>query len=372
MRGCIIKRTLKDGTERHAVKWVTPAGRQCYKTVGTKRQAQKALVAILGEMDKAGSAYQYSNARFGEYLVHYLQVCEESGMKPSTIATYKNTSKRLVEFYGQAKMREGITVSSVQAFISHRLDMGDTPQTVNKVLWLLSGVCERAVNEGVMPSNPVARVRKPRVLKNSERAVLSPREVSEVLRWVVAEHRPALTVLAMSALRPSELCGLLYSSDIDFKRSELVVQRACWRSRIHPFPKQNKTRRVPFGSTVRDILVAQRDSAMKSRHGTVFSGRAGGLLDARVLNDEFRAACKRAGVALSDGEDTLYVLRHSALSSWLASGVDPVTCAAIAGHSVRTLLAVYTHAHRENAHDAMRRMDAMMTAHPRESAEGVA
>lgn len=366
MRGCVIRRVLKDGTERYAIKWTTPAGKQCYKTVGTKRQAQRALVAVLGEMDAEGSAYRYSNAKFSEYLAHYLQVCEDAGMKPSTIATYRNTSKRLVEFFGNTKMREGVTVSSTQAFISARLNAGDTPKTVNKVLWLLSGICESAVNEGVMPTNVVTRVKKPRVLKNTERAILTPQEVSKVLRWVVPEYRSALTVLAMTALRPSELCGLIYDTDIDHQRSELIIQRACWRSSIHPFAKQNKIRRVPFSSTVRDILVAQRATATKSKYGTVFSGRAGGLLDARVLNDAWKAGCKRAGVALPEGEDTIYVLRHSALSGMLSSGADPVTVASIAGHSVRTLLAVYTHAHRDNAHDAMQRLAASMTTDARD------
>jgi site-specific recombinase XerD len=373
MRGCVVKTVLKDGTERYGIKWVTPSGRQCWKTVGTKRQAQKALVDVLGEMHKLGSAYQYSNTRFDAYLSRYLQVCEEARMKPSTIATYRSTSRRLLAFYGNAKVREQVTVQSVQAFISDRLAAGDTPKTVNKTLWLLSGMCESAVNEGVLTLNPVRRVKKPRVLRSTERAILTPQQTAEVLRWVTTEYRPALTVLAMLALRPSELCGLVYDTDISFKSSELIIQRVCWRGSLHLFPKQNKIRRVAFGSTVRTILEGQRVGASNSRHGTIFSGRGGGLLDAKVLNIEFKAACKRAGIALPEGADGLYTLRHSALSSWLEAGIDPATVASIAGHSVRTLLAVYTHPHKANAQKAAKVMEeAMMSAHRREDGSEVA
>jgi len=371
MRGCVVKRVLKDGSKSYGIKWTTPAGRQCWKTIGkSKRQAQRALVEVLGDMDKQGAAYRYNNARFDEYLSRYLEVCEESGMKPSTIATYRYTSKRLLSYFGNTKMRENLNVQSVQAFISHRLAAMDTPKTVNKVLWLLSGVCESAVNDGVLTINPVRRAKRPRVLMSTERAIITPREVADVLRWVVPEYRPALTVLAMTAMRPSELCGLVYESDISFKSSELIVQRTCWRGSLHLYPKQNRTRRVPFGSVVRSILEGQRESAANSRHGTVFCGRGGGVLDAKILNVEFRAACKRAGIALPDGENGLYSLRHSALSSWLEAGIDPATVASIAGHSIRTLLAVYAHPNRANAHKAVKVMEEAMVAAPRRETRG--
>jgi len=373
MRGCVVKRVLKDGTERYGIKWTTPAGRQCWKSIGTKRQAQRALVEVCGEMDKQGAAYQYRDARFDEYFTRYLQVCADAGMKSSTLATYRNTGKRLLAYFGNAKMREHLSVQGVQAYISERLAVGDTPQTVVKSLWLLSGVCEMAVNEGILAVNCVRRVKKPRVLKNNERTILTPQQVAEVLRWVVPEHRGALTVLAMTALRPSELCGLLFHGDIDWQKNEIVVQRAVWRGSLHEFAKQNRVRRVPFGSVVRTLIEEQRRSAIASRHGTVFSGRGGGILDAKVLNSAFKSACNRAGVVLPAGEDAIYTLRHSALSAWLAAGIDPATCASIAGHSVRTLLAVYTHPHKANAHKAAKFMqDAMMVGDRRDTRSEVA
>jgi len=96
-------------------------------------------------------------------------------------------------------------------------------------------------------------------------------------------------------------------------------------------------------------------------------------LDAKVLNSAFKSACNRAGVVLPAGEDAIYTLRHSALSSWLEAGIDPATVAAIAGHSVRTLLAVYTHPHQANAHKAAKMMeDAMMVGDRRDTESRVA
>ena len=149
------------------------------------------------------------------------------------------------------------------------------------------------------------------------------------------------------------------------------MQRAVWRGSLHEFAKQNRVRRVPFGSVVRTFIERQRWSAISSRHGTVFPGRGGGILDAKVLNAAFKSGCNRAGVVLPAGEDAIYTLRHSALSSWLEAGIDHATVASIAGHSVRTLLAVYTHPHKANAHRAAKMMEDAMMVGGRRDARGV-
>lgn len=356
MRGCVVERSTKSGETRFAIQYRLPSGKSVRRTIGSsRREAERALVDTLGEIN---AGYRQQDVRFQPFLTRYLRQCEENGLKASTLATYNYTSKRLVDYFGDAKLRDGVTVRSVQAYISHRLSQSDTPHTVNKTLWLLSGVCESAVREGVLAFNPVGRVRKPRVHRPAERTVLAPDTIADILRWVAPRHRGAITILALTAMRPSELCGLVYATDVDFRNSELIVQRTAWRGRLHAFPKQNRTRRVPFGESVRRVLEGQRESAAKSMHGTVISGRNGGIVDAKILNAAFRDACKRAGVALPAGEDTLYVLRHSACSNWLRAGVDPATAASIAGHSVRTLVATYLHGDRNKAHEAVIALDA--------------
>lgn len=356
MRGCVVGRYGK-----FSIKWRDPSGKQHWRTIGTsKRLAERALSEVLGDMAKQGAAYRHEDARFDVFMERYLLVCEEGGLKASTVATYRNTSKRLTAYFGRVKMRNGVTVSSVQTYVSHRLASGDSPKTVNKCLWLLSGMCEAATAEGILPANPVRLVRKPRVLRNTERTIVLPEQTAEILRWVVPEHKPAITVLALTALRPSELTGLIFETDIDWSANELVIQRAAWRGQLHLFAKQNRVRRVPFGTQVREILEAQRASALSSRHGTVFSGRRGGVLDPKVLNTAFRDALRRAGIAIPDGEATLYLLRHQACSQMLRSH-DAATVSRIAGNSIRTLLSTYSHSENETAHDAIRSLGAAVS-----------
>jgi integrase len=55
-----------------------------------------------------------------------------------------------------------------------------------------------------------------------------------------------------------------------------------------------------------------------------------------------------------------YDLRHSAVSTWLAAGVDPTQIAAWAGHSVAVLLRVYAHALASRVTSPLNRIDAAL------------
>jgi integrase len=83
-----------------------------------------------------------------------------------------------------------------------------------------------------------------------------------------------------------------------------------------------------------------------SGSGQLFRGPYGG----EVASQTYNRAWRKAGeVALTPAElesplaHRAYDLRHSAVSTWLAAGVDSAQVAAWAGHSVAVLHRVYAH-----------------------------
>jgi integrase len=57
-----------------------------------------------------------------------------------------------------------------------------------------------------------------------------------------------------------------------------------------------------------------------------------------------------------------YDLRHTAVSTWLAAGVDSTQVAAWAGHTVTFLHRDYAHSVTGRQHVALKRIDRLLTA----------
>lgn len=107
---------------------------------------------------------------------------------------------------------------------------------------------------------------------------------------------------------------------------------------------RNATREVPIPPVLVQLLREHVAAYGVAPDGRLFRAARGG----RLLTKETAAVWKRArGIALTPKElktklaEVPYSCRHTAVSGWLAAGVDQTEVARRAGHSVAVLLRFY-------------------------------
>ena len=259
--------------------------------------------------------------------------------------------------------------SEIRGYEVHLLDgVGVTPKTVNLHLSVLSGFCRFLVKEGLLKSNPVRLVHRPKVEKrlpefyrqdsmdayfektayyvSDEAMTIYLHDVQSDTGKKMYERRLARLIISMFfglGLRRSELIGLKISS-VDFSRKVVTVHG-----------KGNKTRAIPLA----DSLAAEIKMYLKAAEALVgpravdhvsasrtpgepllitYTGRAlYPVYVDRVVKTEL------SGYEGFTGRKSPHVLRHSIATSLLNEGAKLNSIKEMLGHSSLAATQVYTH-----------------------------
>ena len=213
-----------------------------------------------------------------------------------------------------------------------KLETGDA--TTRKVLAILQGILERAVEWERIPGNPVKVVKKP--VRKRLRGVhpLSRDEVRTILGTLSgARDRGLVSVLAGAGLRPGEALALRWE---DVGDRSLAVRRSVALGGEKD-TKNRRVRNVELSDALRDALRSWRlESGIRS--GLVFPGR-----DGKPWSDtQYRNWRTRVFHRAAPGVNP-YDLRHTRASELFAEGRNPAWIAEQMGHTLQTLLSTYVH-----------------------------
>lgn len=213
-----------------------------------------------------------------------------------------------------------------------RLNAGDT--TKRKVLAILQGIMERAVEWERISTNPVKVVKKPARSRSRTPQPLTKEHV-ELLRGKLRGHRDRAFVatLAYGGLRPGEALALRWE---DVGSRTLRVSRSIALG-AEKDTKNRRSRTVELTDELRKILQAWKLES-GNRSGLVFPGRATEpWTDTQYRNWRTRVFHKAApGI-------NPYDLRHTRASELFAEGKNPAWIAEQMGHTLQTLLSTYVH-----------------------------
>ncbi|WP_197377555.1 tyrosine-type recombinase/integrase [Mycolicibacterium baixiangningiae] len=265
-----------------------------------------------------------------------------SDRKPTTKSLYDSLSRTHLERAAiGAKRLDRLKPSDVEAMIVALRAKGLSDSTVRQVYTVLRQALDVAVRDGLLASNPVAKVKRPTVARK-EATYLSPADVSRLLD-AARSMRYYLAVLLMAAtgLRRGEVCGLAWS-DVDLSKGELRVRHTLSRVDGHLVltgPKTDRSRRrVPLHAGVVTELKAWRKQQVAERlaagdqwtdTGVVFCTELGTMVDPRNLLRTVELAAKKAKIEKVGA----HTMRHSAAVAWLESGVHIKAAADLLGHS---------------------------------------
>lgn len=222
---------------------------------------------------------------------------------------------------------------------------------------ILKDVFDRAVEWKVIPSNPAAAVKRPKIAKKVTN-VWSEQEASEMFSALEREPymwRVMITLALTTGLRRGELLALEWKH-IDLVNGTLDVRQALSFAKGKHFIKEPKTatsiRRVSLPTSIvselksyhlhcRKERLAMGDAWEGGEHFFLFSATSGKHLFHTVPGTWLRRFIKRNKLQSIRFHD----LRHTSATLLINQGVHAKTIAARLGHAdIRTTMNTYGHA----------------------------
>jgi integrase len=325
---------------------------------GNKRQASKALAAMVAEVDQrpAGALGRGTVAALcREWLAH-----ASPSFSPKTVEiTRMYIEDPIIPALGSLQVAK-LTPADLDRFYRQLLEVGRSrgpyaPATIRRV----HGIVRRALSQGVrwgwITHNPAIDASPPRVPMRD----MKPPDPDQVVRLfrLAKESDPELATFVMlaasSGARRGELLALRWS-DIDLGRSRLSIERGVVRvgaNLIEQGTKTHQSRRISLDagtvSALEDhrewmVVRAQAANSALTSNGFVFSHSVDGSSPWHPdsTSRAFRRICQKAGVT----GVRLHDLRHYVATRLLAAGVDVRTVAGRLGHrNPSTTLNVYSH-----------------------------
>jgi integrase len=218
---------------------------------------------------------------------------------------------------------------------------GYAESTIVNALIPLRGLYRLARSRGLTSRSPfdgLDPAEMPRTTPPRSARVLDENELAALVRHATGGYEPAVTLLAYTGLRISEVLGLCWA-DVDFVEGELRVHsqllpaRKDRPARLVPLKTKASERDVPLFPAVENALAELLERELAAGRGQevdlVFATRSGKPLSLRNVARAVEEAAASAGLERATPHD----LRRSFCSLAGRRGVDPIEAAQITGHS---------------------------------------
>jgi integrase len=333
-----------------------------------KRLRSKTLAGLRAKQEAALAAKSEHKLTTGlkpmlkEFLPNWLEQVVKIENRPRTYERYEcDVRNHIVPRLGQVRT-DKLDNQRVQQWVNDLSKSGLAPRSVRNALICLRHSWKTARRWKLATHDPFEDVALPKA-EDPQIPSLTV-DQARLLLAVLRGHR--LEALFWAALllgmRQGELLALHWA-DVDFERGVITVRGGVQRQRLHldaekgkrsekvfvPTKTKKGARLLPLLYPLDAVFLAHKARQDEERqvkgwqeHDLVFPSEIGTPLEAsNLVNRVFKPALTRAGL----DDMPFHGLRHTTVSLLIASGVDPVTASAIAGHaSAGFTAAVYGHA----------------------------
>lgn len=297
-----VKMRQKDG------KWyvfINHKGRRKAKCVGDSKRAAEEVKRKLEAKLTLGEVVLQDDKpapTFRQYAEEWLGTHARLNCKPATHRRYESSlTNHLVPAFGTTVLTD-ISKEQVRQ-VAYRLRERLAPKGVTLVLAILRSILQQAVDDEILPSNPVTRIGKHLPKRPAQPAVqaLPPEELVHLLT-TIQTHRPTyyplFLTLARTGMRIGEALALQWG-DIDWHSQTIHVQ-CSYSGRSVGTPKNGRTRRVDMSTqlteVLRQVLTQRRTETLQRPEWSglpswVFCSSTGGLLEASALRSRVWVPC---------------------------------------------------------------------------------
>jgi len=276
---------------------------------------------------------------------------EEHRSHPKTGERYVYSSAALLRYFRETPL-DRITAESVESFKLKRASETGShtgrklrPATVNRELACLKAVFNYAIKGDANLRNPVSRV-KFLAEQNDQSRVVSYTDQESYLEKATDTLRDVAILIVETGMRPEEVFNLK-RDDVSLANGFLTIHRG---------KTPAARRRIALTKAATAMLRARLGSSVGSPYVYPHSDDP-----ARPLPN-VHGAHHRALAASGVTPFRLYDLRHTWATRAAECGIDPVTLAAMLGHSRIQMVLRYAHPTQIHQTSAMERLEAHTTS----------
>lgn len=364
----IVDKQLRDGSRAYLVRFRLVDGRQRSRQFKRKREAEQ--FANLVETERAqGTMIDPRRGRItvGQWWEQWWP----------TVTNLRPTTRARDEYYFHAFVvpRFGdvpigkLDRTDVRGWVAQLVaanGAGLAPATVQKIVQILNKTMRAALEDRLIPHNPVDRLPLPRI-EHEEMRHLDHDGLMALADAIDHRYRGFVLLGGYGGLRLGEMLGLRWGN-VDLLRGQVRVAETLIDLNGHlsfgsPKTKQS-VRTVVLPRFVCDELAVLAPTNTDPTT-LVFRSPDGHPVRQSLFRRRFWVpAVEAAGVAPLRIHD----LRHTAVSLWIAEGANPKQVAVRAGHtSVSVVLDRYGHLYPQHDDELMDRLQAGATAARRRS-----
>ena len=251
---------------------------------------------------------------FSEFVPEYMAYSKRTHTL-STHRTRRSLVERILEpYFGKMKLQE-IRSLHIERFLNSRTEV--TPATRNRSLGALSAMFQRAMELGLVRSNPVRDVRRGKETVQPL-PLVSLEDQNRLLAAVEEPLRAFLTTALETGARLSELLALEWR-DVDFRDGTIQIRRS----------KNKRPRILRMSRRLKHTLAAHGRAEKESGSEVVFATAQGG--DGALAwswRKRFKAAAKRVG----HPDLRIHDLRHVTAINLVRAGLDLPAIQIVLGH----------------------------------------
>jgi integrase len=322
-----------------------------HASCSTKREAERALVTILGSLQTAAYV-EPSRGTVADFLIEWLPAIRAT-VRPSTWASYETHVRRYLSPRLGPVSLQRVSAPAITTLYADLLAEGLSAGSVRRVAATLHRALEDAVRWGRVHRNAADQATPPRK-RTPEMSVWTTEELGRFLTAVEDDRLYALWLLfATTGLRRGEALALRWP-DVDLEARRIAVRQSVVPVNgrlIYAEPKTPRGRRsVALDVTTARALREHRKRQAEERLAVGPAYQAGDLLFCREdgaplapgrVSHRFAETSRRVGLP----PIRLHDLRHTHATMALAAGVHPKTVSERLGHSsVSLTLDLYSHA----------------------------
>lgn len=336
------------GDGRFMYRWTDQTGRRRTGYAKTRPEAVKALREALERVEN-GEAPVESPESFQVVAERWRQTAKvRQGIKTNSLATYSSALRlHAYPVIGSVRMRD-LKPSHIAQVLARMEDLGLSASYRHVVHKAISGVCEMAVVDELMRTNPARKISAPKGVPTTK-VVPDRAQVLALIEAAPNERiRTFIVVLAYTGLRISEALSLRWS---DWQGDTLRAMTT----------KGDKPRAIPVAPALAEQLKRWRkDQAAEqlaspwwdTDHDWILSTAIGTQWDGSNARKQFRSLCEgdpdnpdpaKQRPAICPGA-TPHSLRHATATILLEQGVPMKVVSELLGHAdMRTTSEIYSH-----------------------------
>ena len=267
--GVVIRQKVKGKGQPWWV-FISYNSKRTSRKVGSKDAARKVARQIEAKLQLNEFGFEQQKSRvppFGEYAKSWIKTTVPATCKASTLSDYKDILKNHVLPVFKNHEINRITKGQIKDLLLTKLNKGYAVSTVTHIKNVISGIFNKAVDDEIIPGNPVHSLGKNFLKVKDKREHIDPLSAKELKKLLdigqahYPDDYPLFLLLARTGMRIGEALALQWG-DIDFTGRFITVKQGLSRGRVET-PKSGKIRRVDMSRQLAEALTVYKLKAKK-------------------------------------------------------------------------------------------------------------